>query len=943
MKVVIKESTFEVRAREVYPGLDSSAALEQLTCDMLYHVCEMKMSAGFSVPQQVRFVPGGSMDGRSGPRQSDIMVIGKAPTAQDSYTGRLMSGPGGTLFRGLLTKLGIDYTNWYLSTVCKFILPAKQKAIKVVWKNESKLLLDKELAIVQPKFILLLGSDAIKSFFGAQSTIEKYRGSAHAWNNCQVVCSAWPNSCIASPEEIPALESDLAIFVRLVTGQGASEPIESRCYLYIEDAEELSRVVDILISSNCLEFAVDCEWGAKDGVDILRTINISWGQKMAMVIVLKHAEDVINEKMDINLCRQQLQRLFCRPEVAVSGHSFRSDMKQLLAFGLDLSKQFVFDTMLVHHLLHETEAQKLELVGLKYCNMGRYDMPLTQWKSKHNELVKAHAYGDVPDEILLPYAACDADLTFRLMKLLKVELAKFPALESLYYNIVHPCNFPILEMETYGMAVDRTRMEAMINKVQLRCDEMKTELQTVVGWPDFNPSSYRNSRELLFGIDVGSKIEKLAPAGAKTFHFTPIKSTGKPSRRWTDVVERHQESEYSPAADSMTLMILKYQNPNEPILDMFHKFKVLDQLKKNFLRPMEYADADESGVGVWDGGLHKHLRADNRIRTSFRQTLETGRFATSPNMQNLPNKQEPIIKSCFTKAGVLDADYNSCRSLFVASPGCILIEADFKQAELFVLAHYAEEDEMIAILNNPKRDIHLENAIKMFNIHPDVSTAELLEEAKKKYKRERIVGKSCSFGLPYGRGANALVLQVLAEGVVCDEATAQGWINTFFKANPKVHAYLESCKAAVYNPGYLDTVYGRRRRFFKSSDRGVMKAQEREALNFRIQGTVADAMSRALCNFYYYKNILLRNLSLYHLVNCVHDSVILEVPIQFAKQVINEVIPWCMTTNNVIPQHNYSLAADIGLYCRMGVTPKQSELRVLGLDEELVSIFGKKE
>lgn len=175
--------------------------------------------------------------------------------------------------------------------------------------------------------------------------------------------------------------------------------------------------------------------------------------------------------------------------------------------------------------------------------------------------------------------------------------------------------------------------------------------------------------------------------------------------------------------------------------------------------------------------------------------------------------------------------------------------------------------------------------------------------------------KNVGFGIAYGRGANALVRQAKTEGIVATQAEMQMLIDNFFEKFPRVKTYIDKCHAAVLDPGYVESAYGRRRYFFASDDSGKLKAQQREAQNMPIQGTVGDALSVALYNIYLHRQLTGMK---YKMILPVHDAIFLDVPVDEVYNVVKEVLPDCMTNGVCIPNTKLNLGIDITIMRRWG-------------------------
>jgi DNA polymerase I-like protein with 3'-5' exonuclease and polymerase domains len=127
----------------------------------------------------------------------------------------------------------------------------------------------------------------------------------------------------------------------------------------------------------------------------------------------------------------------------------------------------------------------------------------------------------------------------------------------------------------------------------------------------------------------------------------PIKSTGKRGTPWDRVLSKppYEQAKFAPSTDMESLKILASEHPE---LRLVAQWKTVDQLRKSFLRLPEGEDGDEASFEYLKG-LGSWLDPDGKLRTRFRQTLETGRYSTSPNLQNWPKRTEPDIQKCFKR------------------------------------------------------------------------------------------------------------------------------------------------------------------------------------------------------------------------------------------------------------------------------------------------------
>ena len=255
-------------------------------------------------------------------------------------------------------------------------------------------------------------------------------------------------------------------------------------------------------------------------------------------------------------------------------------------------------------------------------------------------------------------------------------------------------------------------------------------------------------------------------------------------------------------------------------------------------------------------GLLKVIAPDGRIHTSFQMTVTaTGRLSsTEPNLQNIP-----IRKS-------LGA---ALRRMFVASPGNVLVDADYSQIELRLLAHISGDETMReAFLSG--EDFHAVTASKVFNVPLEEVTPTLRSRAK-----------AVNFGIVYGISAFSL-----AQYIHVRPYEAKEYMEAYLEKYHGVRDYMKRVVAQAREDGYVSTLFGRRRELpeLKSSNFNMRAFGERVALNMPIQGTAADVIKLAMVNV----AARLRAEGLRaRLLLQVHDELIAECPEEEAARVMD--------------------------------------------------------
>ena len=253
-------------------------------------------------------------------------------------------------------------------------------------------------------------------------------------------------------------------------------------------------------------------------------------------------------------------------------------------------------------------------------------------------------------------------------------------------------------------------------------------------------------------------------------------------------------------------------------------------------------------------GLLKVIDGDGRIHTSFQMTVtDTGRLSSrEPNLQNIPIRK---------KLG------GQIRNMFVAAPGKVLVDADYSQIELRLLAHISGDENMReAFLSG--EDFHAVTASKVFNVPLDQVSSTLRGRAK-----------AVNFGIVYGISAFSLSQDI---GVYPNEAKA--YMDAYLEKYHGVRDYMKRVVAEAKEKGYVSTLYGRRRELpeLKSSNFNLRSFGERVALNMPIQGTAADIMKIAMVHV---AGRLEREGLQAKLLLQVHDELIVECPAEESETV----------------------------------------------------------
>lgn len=342
----------------------------------------------------------------------------------------------------------------------------------------------------------------------------------------------------------------------------------------------------------------------------------------------------------------------------------------------------------------------------------------------------------------------------------------------------------------------------------------------------------REFGEMLDG-EIAQSQESIYTLAGEQFNINSPKQLGEilfvrlglPARKKT-------KTGYSTNAD-----VLDSLKDKHPIIPMILEYRKLTKLKSTYVE-----------------GLLKVVGPDGRIHTRFNQIeTRTGRISSlEPNLQNIPIR---------TELG------SRLRAFFLARENWVLVDADYSQIELRVLAHIAQDKNMIDAFQNGE-DIHTNTAAQVFGLPPLYVTPLMRSRAK-----------AVNFGIVYGIGAYSL-----SQDIGVSVAEADEYIRNYLRTFSGVKRYMDDTVAFAQEHGYVQTLMGRRRYIpeVTASNKVTQAFGKRVAMNTPIQGTAADIIKIAMIRVY--ERLAAEGLQA-KLILQVHDELIVEAPPQEVEKV----------------------------------------------------------
>lgn len=384
-----------------------------------------------------------------------------------------------------------------------------------------------------------------------------------------------------------------------------------------------------------------------------------------------------------------------------------------------------------------------------------------------------------------------------IAKVMNRDIEKDKDVKSLLYEIEFPLVITLDKIERNGMHVSGERLSELHSEYTKRLEDISARVYDECG-TEFNISSPKQLADVLYG----EKYLNL-PSGKK----------GKSGDYSTGIEELNRLRKYSPAID----YIIKYRE--------------LSKLDSTYAL-----------------GLARAIKSDSRIHTTFTQAMtNTGRLSsTEPNLQNIPVRTD---------------EGSRLREAFTAEEGKILVDADYSQIELRLLAALSGDEVMCSAFLDGE-DIHKRTAAKVYGVSEDMVTHKM-----------RATAKTVNFSIIYGISDYGLAQDL---GIGYKEAA--DLIKEYGNQFPGVMAYLENLKKSGEEMGFAVTMYGRKRILneLKSQNRNIKNFGYRAAMNTPIQGTAADIIKIAMNRV---SKALEEKLPSAKLVMQVHDELICECDI----------------------------------------------------------------
>lgn len=566
----------------------------------------------------------------------------------------------------------------------------------------------------------------------------------------------------------------------------------------------------------------------------LYSVAFSFQQGSAYVVILKNS-DLSAEAME-KMVKLFNDEVFGNTAVTKIAHNIKFDMHCAYRWGVREFNGPFHDTMVMSHLIDCDSSNKLK------DNIRQYYPAF----SNYEEDTLGHDWERIDKESLIKYNALDADLTLRLYWLFTKMMMEDDRLYNHFRNIGAPASLGLFCMERRGILIDKRALIESMDLVKGMIEDKEKSLQSF-------------DQVISYSDHVGKPVNFNSPKQLSGLMYSKEGFEFKPHVDW-----KTGQPLYTTNRD-----VFEYIKDDTGFINSLLAYR---QLKKIYSTYLE--------------GILGKLSSDHRIRATFNQHgTRTGRLsARDPNLQNIITR---------TKYKEVEEAVSLVKRLFIPPLGKTLVQVDFSQAELRIVAFYADEDTMLKAYRDGL-DLHSLTAASSRNI----TIEQFNRQNDKDRSRQRFEAKAVNFGLIYGMSSKGFKdYAKVSYGIEFTDKGAERMRDNFFKLYPRLLKYHEVYKAKARKFGYIRTFFGRRvpMPFINSMNKQKRASDERNAINYPIQGTAGEMTIMALSILH---KILPKGVEI---VNTVHDSILFYIP----DEVLHQLVPTIKQVIENLPIETY--------------------------------------
>jgi DNA polymerase I-like protein with 3'-5' exonuclease and polymerase domains len=767
------------------------------------------------------------------------------------------------------------------------------------------------ITVHSPGVIITAGEKALNMITG-KTTISRYVGKKVELDDFDV-----PVFPVYSPSYIEYNPSALLMFaediyrayqasIGIVAEDATNQTVTIEDVLQVWDLVEHIKKTGIL----CFDFETKSltDLGTFDPEFYATTLSISFQQGSSYVIPLYHKESKLSDAAIKNIVKI-LNPVFSDPNIIKVGQNIKFDLHVATWLGIKNIRGPFYDTMVMHHLLFVRDKHDLK-------SMVRWHYP--KFSDYEAEVKKSTKFEDVELNTLIKYNSLDSDLTLRMYWRLLDLLLEDEKLYVLFRNLSTPLVKVLFEMEQHGMLIDKEYILDALSKVEKIIIEHEANMRSFKG--------VQNMQDLLDYKYEKSVIEKMEKEIQK---IESKKETELKKEFKTEAAKDKQAAKlasFEHGIEAIQFRILHGRAGSTTDID----FSKAPQF--NFSSPLQVSELlfgsdgfkfdtpvdprtgqkdnstnkenldlidDESGFvdallayrqmqkiySTYLLSIKEKMDSNHMIHSTFNPIgTITGRISSkNPNLQNIISR---------TKYEVVEEMVKYVKTCFISPEGYDFYQGDYSQAELRIIAEFANETNMLKAYNSGQ-DLHELTAAGSRNF----TLEEFKKLPEKDYKQYRFEAKAENFGFIYSMTPQGFQQYARVQyGIRLSVAQCEKKQKNFFKQYPKLLDYHRLYKAKAMKFGYVRTLFGRKVDIPDIYSVNSLKKfhAEGNAINAPIQGTAGEMTLFAVIM------LKLRYPEL-RIVNSIHDSIIFYIP----TDKVSEIVPVIKETMENLPTEEY--------------------------------------
>lgn len=588
-------------------------------------------------------------------------------------------------------------------------------------------------------------------------------------------------------------------------------------------------------------------------------ISIAFQPGYAYVIPLAHKDSPLRKGNKWKRILKYIGReLIQNDRIVKVAHNFKFEHGWWLKYGIR-PRGVILDTMLMKYLLNEKRPHDLKSLAYSFFpQYANYSIKGEDTERTPEEVVQF--WSNVPLETLAPYNALDSDLCLRLAIYLEQRIREC-GFYQLYRNLLEMASYNLAEVESRGYLVDRPYLDGLCESYKTKIEEAEAKMYAVPSLVKYNKKRVKAAKKAL----LDGLLEQIEIKTNELDSTTDKKKLGSLQRSITNLQKKYDN--YSAGVgltkkDKESLQSLNLKSVKQLIDFLYYnkyglrlpiiKYTEDKKTKKPTKNPatsedvlLELKDKDETGFietllkyreitklySTYIVGIKDILNPDNTLHGSFLiHGTVTGRLSSrNPNLQNMPR----------------DTTAKDIKYMFVCPKGKVMMQLDYSQAELRVVAGWSQDKQMLEWFR-VGHDIHLATACKKYKIS--------YEDAYKIYSNEddpdfkiwkvrRKQAKTIGFGVLYQQGPNHLKESLSTPDHKATKEEAIEFLDEWFDTFPRIRKFVKKQQKFAEEHGYIVSPFGRKRRLPEARNKreqGKYAKALRDAVNAPIQGTASD-------------------------------------------------------------------------------------------------------